>query len=230
MKCCQNRKFKFKFMSALHAIKKFRLHELNGLCSHIKRFGPLTPPGIASQSDTPHPAPEAEAKNESANNINNALPPLPLHTLPNPFLPRLNTKTGRWIPPKYSLRRQAELIKTAQACGALHLLPPGPKLPNPGPPPPSASSLREESFNSKKDVKAGRHWAEPVTWDGVIKVKANPEGLSRLYSGKKRMFKGHKWERMMDSRMKKRKVLMSGMKKRVTRYKEVRNVLSFSLP
>ena len=46
----------------------------------------------------------------------------------NPFVGQRDPKTGRWMQPKYSLRRQAELVKAAKLSGTLHLLPPGPKL------------------------------------------------------------------------------------------------------
>ena len=42
---------------------------------------------------------------------------------PNPFLPHKNDQTGRWHPPIYSLRRQAELVKLARAHGVEDLLP-----------------------------------------------------------------------------------------------------------
>ncbi|KAF7305011.1 Mitoc-mL59 domain-containing protein [Mycena kentingensis (nom. inval.)] len=57
--------------------------------------------------------------------------PSGMHVLPNPFLPRKNSKSGRWAPPKYSLRQQADIIKQAKLDGSLHLLPPSVKLPNP---------------------------------------------------------------------------------------------------
>src|SRR6266576_3833681 len=46
----------------------------------------------------------------------------------NPFIPHKNIESGRWAPPRYSLRRQADLIKHARASGTLHLLPPGQKM------------------------------------------------------------------------------------------------------
>jgi large subunit ribosomal protein L25 len=203
-------------MSALNAIKKFRLHELNGLRSHIKRFGPPTPlKPKPSGADSLLPTPEVGA---SGSSTSNATP-----MLPNPFLPRFNPQTGRWAPPKYSLRRQAELIKSAKACEAVHLLPPGAKLARPHLF--SASNPPNVPINSEKDIKEEAHWAMPVLWDGDVKVKANAEHISKLYSGKKRMFKGHKWERTLGSRLKEREALMGSMKKRVRKYKAVCCVL-----
>jgi len=48
--------------------------------------------------------------------------------LPNPFIPRKNPRTGKWRDPKYSLRRQADLVKRAKEVGELATMPPGPKL------------------------------------------------------------------------------------------------------
>jgi large subunit ribosomal protein L25 len=46
---------------------------------------------------------------------------------PNPFLPMKHPVTGRWHDPKYSLRRQAELVKLAREHGVEELLPYTPK-------------------------------------------------------------------------------------------------------
>ena len=42
---------------------------------------------------------------------------------PNPFMPLKHPITGRWHDPKYSLRRQAELVKMAREHGVEELLP-----------------------------------------------------------------------------------------------------------
>ncbi|KAK0734023.1 hypothetical protein B0T26DRAFT_631703 [Lasiosphaeria miniovina] len=42
---------------------------------------------------------------------------------PNPFLSTKHPVTGRWHDPKYSLRRQAELVKLARTHGVEELLP-----------------------------------------------------------------------------------------------------------
>ena len=42
---------------------------------------------------------------------------------PNPFMPLKHPVTGRWHDPKYSLRRQAELVKLAREHGVEELLP-----------------------------------------------------------------------------------------------------------
>ncbi|KAK4116344.1 hypothetical protein N656DRAFT_765328 [Canariomyces notabilis] len=46
---------------------------------------------------------------------------------PNPFLPTKHPVTGRWHNPKYSLRRQAELVKMAREHHVEELLPFTPK-------------------------------------------------------------------------------------------------------
>ena len=46
---------------------------------------------------------------------------------PNPFLPYKHPVTGKWHNPKYSLRRQAELVKMAREHGVEELLPYTPK-------------------------------------------------------------------------------------------------------
>ena len=60
------------------------------------------------------------------------------------------------------------------------------------------------------------------------KKVAGAEIGNRLYAGRKRMFKGHKWERTLDKRTAKRKWLMRGMKARILRFKTVRGQCSFT--
>ena len=150
----------------------------------------------------------------------------------NPFLPFKNPETGRWAPAKYSLRRQAELVKSARASGTLHLLPPGPKL-----------SLKELTASSltvsatevgdaivegdtpaaEAEAKGKPWWSGQVEWEGEVKekeVKGADVG-NRLYAGRKRMFKGHKWERTQQERQREQKMLMKDMKARIERFKSV---------
>ncbi|KAH7132318.1 hypothetical protein B0J11DRAFT_428377 [Dendryphion nanum] len=53
--------------------------------------------------------------------------PAPLEPDPslyhNPFQPRKNFRTGKWIGPVYGLRKQADLVKLAQKHGVVDLLP-----------------------------------------------------------------------------------------------------------
>ena len=196
--------------SALKAIKRFRTRELLGLVHHLKAFGPLPElPTSSSQSTT---------------------------QLPNPFLPKLRPKSGKWHKPDYSLRRQAELVKKAHATGTMHLLPPGLKKSRfesrlqrvaestvatakpPTPPPTRASSSQIGD------------WDIPVEWDGKLPKKkvAGTELGIRLYAGKKRMFKGHRWERLKAKRIRRQSILLRDMAARVKSYKTVRVSLSLS--
>ncbi|KAI0261602.1 hypothetical protein BC834DRAFT_829875 [Gloeopeniophorella convolvens] len=160
----------------------------------------------------------------------------PRSTVPNPFVPHKNPNTGRWAPPKYSLRRQADLIKAARASGTLHLLPPGPKL--------GAAQLAvavaaapKPTEHSPVEVSGGLAlhaapapeaqsgvWAGPVEWEGAVRARAiaGADTGNRLYAGKKRMFKGHKWERVRERRTARTKMLVRDMDKRVERFKAVR--------
>jgi len=118
----------------------------------------------------------------------------------NPFLPFLNPRTQRWRPPAYSRRRQAELIKAARMTNMMHLLPPGPKM---GP----------------KEIPRGQ--GVGLQWVGEVQDRPVPgaDYGSRLYAGKKRMFKGHKWERMEAKRRGQIKVRLRDMPKRIATFK-----------
>lgn len=137
--------------------------------------------------------------------------------IPNPFIPRLNPETGRWAPPKYSLRQQADLIKHAKVSNTLHLLPPGPKL--------AVSELLQVP-RPESEVEP---WSQAVVWEGEVKEKkvAGADIGNRLYAGRKRMFKGHKWERTLQKRTAKRKWLMRGMQARIQRFKTVCCLIPF---
>ena len=67
-----------------------------------------------------------------------------------------------------------------------------------------------------------------MEWQGEFKekeVKGADVG-NRLYAGKKRMFKGHKWERTLEKRTWERKMLMKDMQERIERFRTVRDPFS----
>jgi len=149
--------------------------------------------------------------------------------LPNPFLPHKNPLTGRWAPPKYSLRQQAELLKSAKTSDLAHLLPFGPKSPLGAhiiQPEPMSTEWWQASVvwkDSKPPVGEKKHPVEDEVREVKPRIKAKQmEGLAalKMYAGRKRMFKGHKWERVQAQRKKRTQILMRDMSKRITRYKE----------
>ncbi|KIJ61842.1 hypothetical protein HYDPIDRAFT_115316 [Hydnomerulius pinastri MD-312] len=204
------------------AIRRFRLREL------AKR-----PPPILNL--VPKPTPNGGVFNLNNFNFSQPAPVVPspppstskseLPKRANPFIATRNSETGRWAPAKYSLRQQAELIKKARATGTLSLLPPSPKT--------SAAHLlslaRAKAAPISKRPKALQEsksseepWAKPVEWVGEVKEKKVPGADigNRLYAGKKRMFKGHKWERVAEKKAIRRGMLMRDMAKRVERFKQ----------
>lgn len=197
-------------LAAARVIKNFRLKQLLRVESHIRQLGPL--------SD--HTIPALEPGSKTA-------------VLPNPFIPRKTLTSKKWKPPVYSLRQQVELVKKAKAAGLLHLLPPGPKNPIPStdvkeaikgiqetPNSMSLGALKHQLKDNKKDKSL---WMNPVAWEGRIstrKVRGRELGIT-LYAGKKRMFKGHKWERARRLKMKKRQMVLKSMERRIHNFKSV---------
>ncbi|KAF8068840.1 hypothetical protein FPV67DRAFT_1489918 [Lyophyllum atratum] len=191
--------------AGVKAVKSFRLLQLKNLKQHVIHNGPLPPP-------------------------TKPLDPVTPHRLPNPFIPHRNPITGRWAPATVSLRRQADLVKRAKQTDTLYLLPPGPKAPRP-----SCLTAEEASVIAQKRFggiptqtaekgcygELQQSWMNPVDWVGEPKVKevAGAELGTRLYAAKKRMFKGHKWERLREARESKRQILMRDMARRVRNYK-----------
>lgn len=133
----------------------------------------------------------------------------PSFELANPFMPTKASK--HWRAPVYSLRRQAVLVAAARLLGpeALALLPPGPKLRTPAP----ASSTSTVT----------PAWADVnVSWTGPVLEEKTGPSAGRAYIGRKRAFKGHKWERVLRKRQKHQHILLKDMSQRIQRYKNVR--------
>ena len=95
----------------------------------LQKFFVLCPPRIKALK--PEPPVEADPLAQ----ISPALATTPaFEVLPpkgkNPFLPHKHSRTQRWHPPIYSLRRQKELVKLARDHGVEELLPYTPKKPS----------------------------------------------------------------------------------------------------
>ncbi|KAI6044026.1 hypothetical protein EDC04DRAFT_2526034, partial [Pisolithus marmoratus] len=147
----------------------------------------------------------------------------------NPFVPQLNAKTGKWAPPKYSLRQQADLIKKARRTGMLDLLPPSAKtnkarerlaVAQAAQPVVKVQAITGET-SSMPTTSRDAGWQRSVEWVGKVRERkvVGAEIGNRLYAGRKRMFKGHKWERLA-KRAIRRNVLLRDMPKRIARYKQ----------
>ncbi|KAF4618561.1 hypothetical protein D9613_010051 [Agrocybe pediades] len=297
-------------IAAATVIQRLQDREIAGLSTHLRQFGPLPDAAVAA------------AKSASGTAV----------VLPNPFLPKKNPKNNKWRAPKYSLRRQADIVKLAQAAGLLDAVPPCQKKlaaelrmervkaslsPN------DAKTLerhekrvqfvpnrelsesvkgtvasmmkrgieltterldrvnrelelieneenaslskeflrgekdegalerteRKEAFlkekqeyqktiadhnariaeleaeaeaeKTEKKEKAAAEKELTVIWAGELKERKVPgsELGTRLYTGKKRMFKGHLWERKRARRIRRHTILMRDMAKRIERYK-----------
>src|ERR1700679_3695909 len=114
-----------KMSQSLRVVKRFRIRELT-LTSPQPPAPPLAknsriPPAATAASNL---RPQKESSPPSRSGTGTIIGTTTL----NPFVPHKNLESGRWAPPRYSLRRQADLIKHARASGTLHLLPPGPKM------------------------------------------------------------------------------------------------------
>lgn len=85
----------------------------------------------------------------------------------------------------------------------------------------------------QNSLDAQADWAMPVEWTGTVRERnvAGADVGNRLYAGKKRMFKGHKWERTRERRVGRTEMLLRDMDKRIQRFKGVRlDILVFGKP
>lgn len=92
-------------------------------------------------------------------------------------------------------------------------------------------SKRQRRKGSGRPVMVGnvfrthlRRWDRKIRWEGEVKAKEvkGADVGNRLYAGKRRMFKGHKWERVRGKRLEMQARMMRFMSKRIARYKGVR--------
>jgi len=250
---------------SLHAIKRFRLRELL-ITSPKTRIPPAATASASNQPQRPLASTPLAAARPPTTTITTRsgtdIFATAAAVLNNPFVPHKNPNSGRWAPPKYSLRRQADLIKHAHKSGTLHLLPLGPKMMSEtqlaaaaaaavGPSAAeeqavtSASGLSSVRRGQGQEAEGGQDpkdaavadsindaWTRSVEWVGTVRERgvAGADIGNRLYAGKKRMFKGHKWERGRERRVARTKMLLRDMDKRVQRFKAVRfNQRSLSL-
>ena len=237
---------------AMQAIKRFRMREIAALprlgpqiaaasaavaaaaarpttsTSANTQSSPPTPPALSTPlprptaPKTPHAAPKS-APSSSTKPPSKQDASARLQLL-NPFVPHKNPETGRWAPPKYSLRRQADLVKAARKAGIEGLLPPGPKTCLGEPVPAVVSDVQAKA---QEAVAKEAPWTRPVHWVGIVREKKDVGWKVRMYAGRKRMFKGHKWERVRQDRRRKMRTLMRDMGARVKRYKSVRALSLF---
>jgi large subunit ribosomal protein L25 len=103
--------------------------------------------------DSSQASTSADATESSSDDASDASP----FQTRNPFLPMKDPRTGTWIGPAISLRRQAELYKIAMANGVLDLMPRGPKHPEVREQKRIEQGLRVQGTGIGKKVK-GKHW------------------------------------------------------------------------
>lgn len=149
--------------------------------SDVRRAVPPGFPSTFSISQTLSSS--TSESSESASSSSSSAP-----AIPNPFLPLKNPTTGKWRPPRYSRRRQAELVKAARLVGVDSHLPLGPR------------GQRQLGGTPLEPVQMGSLEAKvaksPVQWVGEPPA-VNEKGL---YGSRRLLFKGHKWERVAPER------------------------------
>lgn len=126
------------------------------------------------------------------------------------------------------------MIKSAKSAGLVHLLPISPKY--------SLEERLAARVALAAETPENEWWEQKVNWLGELEGEKEPskdqpvvkkrgpsltfkpmDGLSalKLYAGRKRMFKGHKWERTKAARDRKTRMMMSSMPKRIARFRKV---------
>lgn len=84
---------------------------------------PVNPILASTTAPTDANAPAIEDASAPASAVPEIAPDAVQDGYHNPFQPRKNFRTGKWLGPVYGLRKQADLVKLAQQHGVLDLLP-----------------------------------------------------------------------------------------------------------
>ncbi|KAJ2914549.1 hypothetical protein MD484_g5869, partial [Candolleomyces efflorescens] len=222
-------------VAARKSVEGFLAREIRQKAEHVARFGPLTPStatttskGKASASQVtaarlPNPflprlnantgrwAPAKYSLRQQADLVKKAksagllqhLPPgpkTPILDPTNPNVQKYNPSVAAAVSAAFEAQNATSSTKKRQA-----VLP----------------QTSKESWTATTPEK-GNVLNKPVSWVGKIDLhqKAGADAGIKLYAGKKRMFKGHRWERLKDSRERKQAILMRDMAERIRVYKE----------
>lgn len=153
--------------------------------------------------------------------------PAPFAGPSNPFAPTKNAGAGArsWTKPKYSLRRQKQLRRAAEA----HGLDPDAVLPAPpvkaNAPVARAASPPSERLDAARRLLVGSpHVQGSQVLDHLAMPKVGP------YAGRRGApFKGKLWERQKQARLSKLRTLLQGADARIEAWRKVRCFPSLSL-
>jgi large subunit ribosomal protein L25 len=159
-----------------------------------------------------HPTPKPTHPRETPAAADSCTPT----AIPNPFLPHFNPSSQRWAGPQLSLRQQALLVKRARTAGLLHLLPPGPKA--------SIDEIRASAQRITTLSPESGPTGPPIEWlpnHRPPPVSGNLSSVPRLFLAKKRLFKGHKWQRALAKRKAQLAVRARDMDRRIHRWRMV---------
>lgn len=111
----------------------------------------------------------------------------------NPFTPWKNPRTGKWHPPIYSLRRQAELFKSAKESHVLSLMPLSDKHPEVKEQKRIEHGLRVQGTGEGKKVK-GKYW-ERTLRQRLEKRRVAMEGMPEMIRQWKQKGHGRGWKK-----------------------------------
>ncbi|KAF2683268.1 hypothetical protein K458DRAFT_404845 [Lentithecium fluviatile CBS 122367] len=124
--------------------------------------------------------------------------PLPYH---NPFLPRKSHTTGKWAPPVYGLRQQADLVKLATQHGVIDLLPWTSKKPEEKEMRRIENGLRVKGTGEGQKVK-GKLWERTLKGRLEMRRKAMVE-MPQLVQEWKQKGHGRGWKKWPSGKAKK---------------------------
>lgn len=111
----------------------------------------------------------------------------------NPFTPWKNPRTGKWHPPIYSLRQQAELFKEAKAHHVLPLMPLSTKHPEVKEQKRIEHGLRVQGTGEGRKVK-GKYW-ERTLRQRMEKRRVAMEGMPEMIRQWKQLGHGRGWKK-----------------------------------
>jgi len=122
------------------------------------------------------------------------------------FAPRLDKKQDWWLRP---VEWSTAPVRTK----------PVPEVDTPTQPVSTSSAPSVDDAEKQTKLRLHRERVALRAKRRELVDKAKKAGLVTMYVGRKRMFKGHKWERVRSERLRRHRIAMKGMAKQVKSYK-----------
>jgi large subunit ribosomal protein L25 len=221
---------------ALRAVKAFRVRELTRLTplpgplpKNPALFNPFLPSRNPATGRWDKPLYSRRRQKEliKAARLTNTLellPPGPKWDLNPVYVPQKERKNRT----KAGTQANAPATPATSAGTVNGVKTPSPRALNPeaqeATPEPPRSRPQAWALRSRPG-RVRRIWQSDVTWEGKVPPRKHEGPIVKMYAGRKKMFKGHKWQREMPRKVVRRRILLRDMPERIAKYRAVSSAI-----